>query len=298
MLKILKSIENPVVVCHSHSDVDAVCAGLIIANKLNCQLAVPDFVTHKAQRIINTIVPKHARKIIKGIPSSHNVIVVDANSPNMVGINKCKVIIDHHPHPKIKAEHYFVDSTASSTCEIIAKNIKLNDWERVLAAAGIIDDTNILRTVSPHTLQILSILITFEQYNRLVFLLTQHYSSVGEKVNVLKTLKNAEVQVIKNKVMLTVKSKTFDPNITDRLMEFGDIVILFSEKEDGINVMLRTTDIPMHCGELLRSFDVYGCTAGGHMHAASMFCPLMNKEIIKEVERKIKHILNINLNMD
>jgi len=293
VLDVLLKLKNPAVLCHSHADVDAVCSGLIIANKLNCKLFIPDYIIHHAQRIINKIIPRSAQNIEIGkLPNNHSdIIVVDANSPDMVGIEKCKVIIDHHVNPKIEADYYFINTNASSTCEIIAREIKLEGWETVAAAAGILDDTNILRFISPHTLQILQLLISYEQYNRLVYMLTQHYSSVGERVNIIKSLKNSKTVVESGKVILIVNSNSFDPNIAEGLNEIADIVIMFKEKSNGVQVMLRSGNSPVNCANILHSFEVYNCTAGGHMHAASMFCPLMGTEIVTEVEQKIKYIL-------
>lgn len=300
----LATLSNPVVVCHSHADIDAVCSGLIIANRVECKLYVPDYMTAHTKRVVEKIVPKKCQRIITGesslqagvLGNDMDIIVVDSNTPEMTGVSNCKVLIDHHPNPTIKAEHYFIDTYSSSTCEIIARYLALNvnTWEPVAAAAGIIDDTNILRSVSPHTLQVLALLVNSDQYNRLLELMTQHYSSTGEKVNVIKTLRNSEVHVVMDKVILKVGAKHFDHNIAERLTHFADVVILYNETDDGISVMLRTRDVPVHCGELLHYFKKYGCSAGGHKHAASMTCPLMDKNVVNKVFNKIKDILKEN----
>ena len=296
MLNTLLKLENPIVVCHSHADVDAVCSGLIIANKLNCSLYVPDYITHHAQRTIDKIIPKNAHRIVTGNKNEikGDIIIVDANNPKMTGIGECKVLIDHHPNPTIKAEYYFVNQHASSTCEILSQNLKLEGWEKIAAAAGIIDDTNVMRFISQHTLQNLMMLVSAEQYNQLIYLLTQHYSSVGEKINVIKSLNDAKIDVVNNKILLITKSNSFDPNIADRLMDFGEAIIMYKETETQISIMLRTKDIHIHCGELAQSYDQYGCTGGGHEHAASIKCPLLSEDVLKDVIRKIRSAMKKN----
>ncbi|MCC7570515.1 DHH family phosphoesterase [Candidatus Micrarchaeota archaeon] len=292
MLDTLVKLKNPSVVCHSHADVDAVCSGLVIANRLNCSLIIPDFMTYKTKKIVEKLIPSKYRRIEIGKKPSGDLVVVDANSPEMTGgITNCKVLIDHHIHPRIKAEYSFVFPNYSSTCEIVSRHLILTDWEKPVLAAGMIDDTNILRSVSPHTLQMLTLMISYEQYNRIIALLTEHYSSASERVQVIRSMKNSEIEVVNEKTLLTVKSNSFDPNIADRLNDLVDVVVFYTEKKEGVSVMLRTTDVEFHAGELLQKFRVYNCSAGGHKHAASMKCPLLGEDIIRNVKSEIRNLL-------
>lgn len=174
ILKYLTPKPRVVITVHRGPDGDAIGSGLgwlhILKNAgIEATLIVPDaypnFLAWMPGNEEILVFEKSVKKAKQAINDCQLIFCLDFNSPSrlkelenpILNSGKPIVVIDHHQAPADFAQSYYVDSTASSTAELIFRLCEALDWKRhidreaaICLYTGIVTDTGSFRYPSVH----------------------------------------------------------------------------------------------------------------------------------------------------
>lgn len=244
------------------------------------------------------------------IPKDSVLLFVDVNDPRIIEplYSSAKqqgspvYFIDHHPLTgKNKEDHFFIDTSASSTAELIytlIKELKVPLDEDIASSlfCSIVFDTNLFRHVknSPKPFSVVAELIPYIKdvnfiYEKLFKNLTV------DKLRFMAQLENIEYYSNNKVAFLHLKEKDFKRYNTDitqaydlidmvRDVDTIEATALIIESEDGslkLSLRSRTTDLL----PLVKTFN-----GGGHHHSAGAWIKDMD---LKEVKKKVLSYLGV-----
>jgi bifunctional oligoribonuclease and PAP phosphatase NrnA len=275
-------------------------------DSLGCELSLARFLTKlgKSVRIFNhNETPKFYefldpdKQIDKYKAETHKEFITDAEVIFVVDTNQSdrlrslessvlqskaiKVIIDHHLEAGNFADHYLIDTDATSTAEILYQlfvSINENLLDHSIAQplyTAIMTDTGSFRfpRTDTETHQIIADLLQYNVDPTAVY--SQIYESwslgrmrlLGEILDSMKTEYNGKLAYIVATQKMFEQTGTTEvetDNFTNYPMSVEGVVVglLFNELDDGIKISFRSKgDIPMN--ELAKEFG-----GGGHKNAA------------------------------
>jgi phosphoesterase RecJ-like protein len=218
--------------------------------------------------------------------------------------NALKIVIDHHQDPQEFANHYFVDTTSSSTCQLVYEFIEqlgeIDQIDQSIGACiycGIMTDTGSFRypstTAKTHT--IISHLIDLGVDNSKIHQAVYDNSTedrlkllgyaLTEKMVVLKEYNAAYISLSQTEL----HRFSFRNGDTEGLVNYAlsikgvRFVVLLTEKEDMIRLSLRSKD-DFYVNKIANEH----FSGGGHIYASGGMLKTTLEEAIKSVEEVMK----------
>lgn len=283
---------------HHNADPDAVCSMIAFRYllmkknpKADCTLACDD-VSRLSKQILDLFAPDI--EIQEQVEGEYDLIVVlDSNSRLQVGPkferyldNPTRVVvIDHHAeNPDVGeiSSHVLVDSTTSSTCELLTQlfeelGVKTNELTANLLLCGILFDTRRFFYADKNTLSAAIRLIdNGADYQACINSLVIRPNR-SERIARLKAAGRLVVHTIDKWVIVTAKVGAFEASSCRGLIELGADVAIVGGKPsaDVVRISSRSTrefyestgvnlgaDVMSSLGEIIEG------TGGGHPNAA------------------------------
>lgn len=213
------------------------------------------------------------------------------NSPN--------IVIDHHINSGY-GDHNYIDSTASSTCEIVyevlnAIGAKIDSNIAFCLYAGIVTDTGGFRfkSTSPKTMEITGQLLKQDIpfafiYERLMYQQSlrqfKGFLSVIQDFTVVSDIKLVyTIATLKRMRQLGITRSDLDGVVTmfKRIKDI-DVIVFAYERENGttkISLRSDTTDV----NELARYFG-----GGGHKYASGVEMAAPPKQCIEQIMQRVR----------
>lgn len=315
----LESKPKVVIVMHRGPDGDAIGSSLGWYNLLKNQgieatVVAPDpfptFLKWMPGADDILVFETETEKSLVAIQNSDVIFCLDFNAPSRMGpaqtaiidANKPIIVVDHHQEPAEFAQLYYVDSSASSTAELIYRLAKGLGWKAnidrntaICLYTGIVTDTGSFRfpSTSPKLLRIASKLLETgmdhtEVYrnvydsNSLNRLKLQGFA-LSEKLVCLEENSTAYISLSKE----DLNRYNFQKGDTEGLVNYAlsiegiNLAAFFAEKDGIVKISLRSRG----------NFDVNQLSrkhfnGGGHKNAAGG----MSKDGLKETLERFEKI--------
>lgn len=299
LVKVLKNLEGKtLVLTHHNADVDSVCAGLVLANMINADIATPDTISSVAQQVIGD---EKKRILVKPDTKNYNtMIIVDAASVEQIlPMNpdaKHNMMIDHHSEGSLKnsVDYAFTDKTYKATCAIIFELSKemrysLSKREAIYLMAGIIADTAHLKLADRRIFQQLVELMDQVQLDEVLPKLQQEMD-YSERVAILKALSRTDLYKCGDYIVAISHISSHEAPAARALAQYADIGIVIAKRKEEIRISARGKRVlqeKIHLAhDVMSKLDkVISGSGGGHDMAAS--ANGSNVESSKEAEKVI-----------
>lgn len=315
-----------IITVHQSPDGDAIGSGLALYNLLRQKDIECDF-----------IVPDDFPDFLHWLPGSQEILVYEKNPvlcneiihhagvfffldfnqysrlrhmqvPVEENNEAVRILIDHHQQPQIQAHYTFVDTEASSTCELIFQLIKANhgveNINKEIATClycGLLTDTGSFRFASA----------TAETFEIAAFLIRRGADNASIYANVFDTYSHSRLRllghILKDKMKLYEHKKA--ALITLSKEELSAFNYRKGDTEGFVNYPLSIKDIHFSAliteredGEVKISFRSKGnidvnqiarkhFNGGGHLNAAGANSSLSLQDTVAKVEYIILHEL-------
>ncbi len=322
---LMSSAQKVLILGHHNADPDAVCSMIAFRNLLVninpeavCTLACDD-VSRLSKKILNIFSPDI--EILEQVEGEYDLVVIlDTNSRLQLGHqfkqyldNPSQVIvIDHHAeNPNIGeiSSHVLVDSTTSSTCELLIPlfeelDVKINELTANLLLCGILFDTRRFFYAKKSTLSAAIHLIDNDaDYQACINSLVIRPDR-SERIARLKAAGRLVVHTIDKWVIVTAKIGAFEASSCRGLIELGADVAIVGGKPsaDVVRISSRSTKefyestgIKLGADVMSLLGEIIGGTGGGHPNAAGANGRKNRKEaLLKSVELIRTAILSRN----
>ena len=320
---LISSAQKVLILGHHNADPDAVCSMIAFRNMLLninheaiCTLACDD-VSRLSKQILGIFAPDV--EILEHVEGEYDLVVVlDSNSRLQLGSqfgeyldNPSRVVvIDHHAeNPDIGeiSSHVLVDSTTSSTCELLIHlfdelKIKPDEPTANLLLCGILFDTRRFFYAKRSTLTAAIHLIdSGADYQACISSLVIRPSR-SERIARLKAAGRLVVHNIDKWVIVTAKIGAFEASSCRGLIELGADVAIVGGKpsSDIVRISSRSTKefyestgIKLGADVMSKLGEIIGGTGGGHPNAAGANGRKNRKEaLLKSVELIKTAIMN------
>ncbi|NPA70280.1 MAG: hypothetical protein GXO26_05665 [Crenarchaeota archaeon] len=328
--ELLKNIPEPVlVIAHRNTDFDGYASILLIdkalrtLGKRSIILASPEGVSKPVRDLLEKFnIPL---KTVIESPEKLNVkplscVIVDTSSLSQIEdfINVIRSVdsliwIDHHSvrmsnSLQIRNIHIIADKNATSTCEIILREIPelLDDLDTelsIISLAAILVDSRRLSKASSTTFQILSKIVKNIEniYEKVVSSIFQREMPFDEKMARIKGMLRTEAYRFNNNILCISHVSAHEASLARLLLEAGcDIAIVVSEHEKEFRIIARSRIDLVSMAELCqRVASKYMGQGGGHDRAGAAAIPksqdLRLRRLMRDVVRTISEMLNQRL---
>ncbi len=326
----MKDIPEPVmVIAHRNTDFDGYASILLIEkalqnlNKRDIILAVPEGVSRPVKdfiKKINIVERKVIEKLDDLKKSPRSCVLLDTSSLSQIGEFASIIVkvenliwIDHHSirvgeNLFVKNIHIISDRNATSTCEIILREIPeiidVIDFElAALAIAAIFVDSRRLSKASSITFHILSKLVKNieDKYEKIISAIFQREMPFDEKMARIKGMLRTEAYRFNNNIFCISHVSAHEASLARLLLDAGcDIAVVVSEHEEEFRIIARSRIDIVSMAELCqRIAERYGGQGGGHDRAGAAAIPrspdIRLRRLMREVVRMISGMLNQRL---
>ena len=287
LFKALRNVKGVLITTHRHADVDAYCSVYALSKVLAIKgidsiAYFPNSINEQAKRIARELVLDN---IASRYEDKDAIIILDTNNPALLAdikdhvINsRAKVIIiDHHPllDDKFNAIR-FIDTTASSTCEIICKicirsRIKINNNIAKALMLGILADSQHLTLADKQTIACINYLTRYADINAARSLLSKD-RSYPERLARLKAAKRMELYKVDDIIIAYSKVGSYHASAAKALIDLGADLAIVVNEDDIYKVSMRASNrfyslTNIHLGKDIAN--KISSKGGGHATAAS-----------------------------
>ncbi len=270
---------------HTMPDPDAVASAIIFSYYTGAEVVVHDRMRSDSKRLYHLAEDAglvSGYRVVDSLEDYDHVIVVDASAKMLlphVGDRRVDLVIDHHVEQDGELIEYEMGriERSPSTVELVYDMIDLPIPPRLAAvmSIGIITDTARFSQGELSTFQKLVRLLDISDlsYNEMIEFINQPLS-FGEREVILEGLTGADVQRLKNNLILAVsRCKSHESIVSSMLKDAGaDLAIAYVITETGVRVSARlatylkdVVDLPGLMGKAGR---LLGGSGGGHPLAA------------------------------
>jgi len=294
------------VVTHRLADVDAYCSAYAVA-KLLKSLAKDSRVKVVLPEGLNTIAKTVSKKFplyIDNDPyflSAGLIVVVDTNNPLLLSdampeIEKSKakkVLMDHHPlgnHAKRLADMLFVDTKASSTCEVVYRlyqtsKVKIDKQVAQVLLLGIMADSQHLFLASSKTIEAVNNLCKLGASLEMAKKTLTRKRDPPECIARLKAAQRASIYSVNGFLVAFSRVGSFHASAAKALLDLGaDLAIVVGGDEKESKASLRATQQFRELSKLHLGTDIaskLSDSGGGHPTAASLSAKVGEDELAK-----------------
>jgi bifunctional oligoribonuclease and PAP phosphatase NrnA len=263
---------------HSLADIDAVGSAFALKNwfSKSCVVA-PDTLNSRAKGLVRAL----NLALDEYDPPYEAIIILDTHSKRLLGkfaFEKADIIIDHHlKQDSVDAKHAIIDSSYSSTSEIVYFILKeLGGITPVSAScllAGIVSDSAGFKNANKRTFQAVYELIELSKIDYpSIIEIAEHAPDVSQRIAVLKAAQRCEIHKVGSFLVVSSTVNSSESIAAEALIELGaDISFVAYSGEDarissrmrlGLENKLNLAPIMSEAGKIL------GGDGGGHEMAA------------------------------
>ncbi len=290
----IKGHRQLVVFTHDLADLDAAASAASIAmlasrEGIAAAIVTPGGATRAAKALLRELSLDHLEDAASA-PAADFVVLVDAGSPSRAkGLEDYLarnpaplLIIDHHPAPGVKGAIALIDASASSTSEIIARDLArdgaLDPEISCALGVGIAADTRGLSTASCEVLGLYSDLCSRCGWERLrsIMAALRGPRDRSEVLARLRALRRTRIIEVGGWLLVISSSGSHQSSVAQALLQVGaDVGIALGAANGWTEGSAKAQEsfvrrTGLHLGELAKALaKELGGTGGGHRAAAA-----------------------------
>ena len=323
---IIENIDRIYIVLHRRADLDSYVSGYVLwkyfrkiyNESLEIYFVFPDGISQSMSELLNPRLLEVPSIEDPDITKSSLVLFVDVGGPgvlaeysNLLDKDAVKILIDHHTVTNVFKKRFdavFVDSTASSTIEIILESIskklgidELLDKDEIDAIImALLAETRFLQLATWSTLELLAhILKMYDLKARLSHFMGRMRKDmdISEKLALLKAFQRINIYRCNTHLLIITNISAFHSTVSSKLISCGvDVAIVYS-KDGNCKIHIRVSDqlyekIKIDVVKDIISVikEEVGGTGGGHYQIGSIELPKekcgaeLNKVILRILE--------------
>lgn len=327
LIELIKKSQKILITTHAMPDADGI--GSEVALYLALKSIGKKVFCVNEQNISNRwkgIVPQDIilshREYLRTLPNPKIdlMIIVDANSPNRIGIKMLQLLVksknficlDHHPTSKQASILHCIDTSASATGELVGRlllqmKIKITHDMALALYSAIVIDTSCFRypTVTSYTHYLISKLLKVGPPPAEIYQQVYGAKKVAHLKLLGEILAKTEVNIDQSLAWLSISSKKLNQyRISDEdtnyfinhllVLDKVKVVLMFKEWPDSgpgyVKVSFRSNG-HVDVGEIASALG-----GGGHNHSAAAIIQGSLKNVIKSTISKIQLFLSKSFN--
>lgn len=298
LFRYLKEVKEVWLTTHRHADIDAYCSVYalhkILASKgIKTKIYFPEDINDDAKRLTSSLPLESNEKF----EDSSITIILDTNNPSLlsnISITKA-IIIDHHPliENSIRGIE-FIDTNASSTCEVICRlvrksKIKIEHDIALALLLGIYADSQHLALANDKCIECVYYLTRFTSLDVVKNLLTNERNYM-ERIARLKAIKRAELYKVEDKNLIIAISMvgSYNASAAKALIDAGADLSIVGSNRDCYIFSMRASNRFHSLTNIHLGIDIaskISKNGGGHASAAAFTAE-------KDVSKDILSMLN------
>lgn len=298
--------------CHHNADPDSLGSAIAFSRYLTAigldnRIGVAQSVSSYAKRLLSFAEVEKDPQVKEDVVVIFDTSSIEQLEPVEIPNDKFVIVIDHHIEKKnpIKAHIRIVDSSRTSTAEIVWELLKYFDFYDEIAAkailAGIATDTASFRYANARTFKTVSeILERFpiqmgEIYN-LTAPVNDENIDQAKRMAILKACQRMEIKKFRKYVIVTSKVSAYESLACKVFLQLGaDVAIVGSEKK-GVRISARAKEHlvkkGLHLGKIMEKVGpIIEGSGGGHAGAAGANGKRNLDEAIKFLVKEIEKFL-------
>ena len=298
--------------CHHNADPDSLGSAIAFSRYLSTigldnRIGVAQSVSSYAKRLLSFAEVEKDPQVKEDVVVIFDTSSIEQLEPVEIPNDKFVIVIDHHIEKKnpIKAHIRIVDSSRTSTAEIVWELLKYFDFYDEIAAkailAGIATDTASFRYANARTFKTVSeILERFpiqmgEIYN-LTAPVNDENIDQAKRMAILKACQRMEIKKFRKYVIVTSKVSAYESLACKVFLQLGaDVAIVGSEKK-GVRISARAKEHlvkkGLHLGKIMEKVGpIIEGSGGGHAGAAGANGKRNLDEAIKFLVKEIEKFL-------
>ncbi len=325
------SQEPTLIITHRNADLDGFVSTILIYRYLRSIglskiiISIPEGISKSVKDFLTKMKMKHYdefyiddfNKLV--IRDFDTLIIVDVSSIVQIGnftnvLNRVKRVlwIDHHSirsdNIGVKDLHIVADKYATSTCEIIYREIPelVDIVDRdlaILSIAAILIDSRRFSKANATTFEILSNLLKkFDiEFENIVNALFSRELPFDEKMARIKGIMRMEAYRFDNNILCISHVSAHEASLARVLLDAGcDIAVVVSEHDEEFRIIARTKLNNISMAELCRKIStVFNGQGGGHDKAGAAAIPksqdVWMRKIMRSVVQTISEMVGIKL---
>ena len=301
--------KNILLLCHDHSDLDAITSATIFCDilkskKIKSMVAVPKHINEQALHF--SLKNKIDFIVNPNLKNYDLVCLFDFNDYEQLGplrkeftrLQKkgCFEVItfDHHQKEKRSISAGFIDQNAGSTTELLYNLFGKSFSKKMCfyACIGIVEDTGKFLVASKNTFSVFSKCLenSGKKYSDVLDFTKQNVSK-GERIAFLKAAKRATIFDLKKALVVSSSVSFYQGDAATKLLDFGaNISIVTGVEKHGLTILsarAETTFKEEKKFNLMKDLLVplqktLGGEVGGHSGAAQWKGKITEKKVLNE----------------
>lgn len=338
----ISTSKNITILPHSNADPDALSSACVLAYAIgkmnsmaNIRIVVSDGIGSECKDIANLCIEKNMKiEVVKRLQQVKTrvedlCILVDVASTEQLRYAKsilttCRIImiIDHHDIHDYESDLlngkeviYFLDSTASSTAEIVYRfinelNIMIEANLLKILLAGIIWDTKRFLRASPYTFKYISEMIERGvQYIEALKMIenTKHVYSRIARIKCLLRHRGFRATINNREVYIAISEVgAYESDCATALLTMGYDVAFIINMDESLKMIrliyrvrentIENLQLNVYDNIIKKLIDLFGGSGGGHKGAGGAILRIFNIEIVvTEIIKILNAISNNNL---
>ncbi|ALM74190.1 DHH family phosphoesterase [Thermococcus barophilus] len=298
--------------CHHNADPDSLGSAIAFSRYLNRmglnnRIGVAQSVSSYAKRLLSLAKVEKDPEVKEDVVIIFDTSSIEQLEPVEIPKDKFVIVIDHHIEKEnpIKAHIRIVDSSRTSTAEIVWELLKyFNFYDEIAAKAilgGIATDTANFRYANAKTFKTVSeILERFPIQMGEIYNLTAPVSDENidqaKRMAILKACQRMEIKKFRKYIIVTSKVSAYESLACKVFLQLGaDVAIVGSEKK-GVRISARAKEHlvkrGLHLGKIMEKVGpIIEGSGGGHAGAAGANGKRNLDEAIKFLVKEIEKFL-------
>lgn len=298
--------------CHHNADPDSLGSAIAFSRYLSTigldnRIGVAQSVSSYAKRLLSFAEVEKDPQVKEDVVVIFDTSSIEQLEPVKIPNDKFVIVIDHHIEKEnpIKAHIRIVDSSRTSTAEIVWELLKyLNFYDEIAAKAilaGIATDTASFRYANARTFKTVSeILERFPIQMGEIYNLTAPVSDENidqaKRMAILKACQRMEIKKFRKYVIVTSTVSAYESLACKVFLQLGaDVAIVGSEKK-GVRISARAKEHlvrkGLHLGKIMEKVGpIIEGSGGGHAGAAGANGKRNLDEAIKFLVKEIEKFL-------
>ncbi|NJE07269.1 bifunctional oligoribonuclease/PAP phosphatase NrnA [Thermococcus sp. M39] len=298
--------------CHHNADPDSLGSAIAFSRYLSSigldnRIGVAQSVSSYAKRLLSFAKVEKDPQVKEDVVIIFDTSSIEQLEPIDIPKDKFVIVIDHHIEKEnpIKAHIRIVDSSRTSTAEIVWELLKYFNFYDEIAAkailAGIATDTANFRYANAKTFKTVSeILEKFPIQMGEIYNLTAPVSDENidqaKRMAILKACQRMEIKKFRKYVIVTSKVSAYESLACKVFLQLGaDVAIVGSEKK-GVRISARAKEHlvkkGLHLGKIMEKVGpIIEGSGGGHAGAAGANGKRNLDEAIKFLVKEIEKFL-------
>ena len=298
--------------CHHNADPDSLGSAIAFSRYLSTigldnRIGVAQSVSSYAKRLLSFAEVEKNPEVKEDVVVIFDTSSIEQLEPVEIPKDKFVIVIDHHIEKEnpIKAHIRIVDSSRTSTAEIVWELLKYFNFYDEIAAkailAGIATDTANFRYANAKTFKTVSeilerFLIQMGEIYNLTAPVSDENIDQAKRMAILKACQRMEIKKFRKYIIVTSKVSAYESLACKVFLQLGaDVAIVGSEKK-GVRISARAKEHlvkkGLHLGKIMEKVGtIIEGSGGGHAGAAGANGKRNLDEAIKFLVKEIEKFL-------